>query len=166
MMATALNDLGVNYRRMGLYYDGLDHHAQAVELSGGGRGEQRDKFLKCQAIGYNGIGNVHLTIGHYLSADSMLRKALAIETRLGSHLGMNVDNSNLGMVFERRGLIDSAWHYFRKAHIHSQQANSSTNVPANTTAPWPSSAWPCVWCRANATSGSGSSPALPWPACW
>lgn len=128
MMATALNDLGVNYRRMGLYYDGLDHHAQAVELSGGGRGEQRDKFLKCQAIGYNGIGNVHLTIGHYLSADSMLRKALAIETRLGSHLGMNVDNSNLGMVFERRGLIDSAWHYFRKAHIHSQQANSSTGL--------------------------------------
>lgn len=33
MKASALNDLGVNYRRLGLHYDGLDYHLRAVETS-------------------------------------------------------------------------------------------------------------------------------------
>ncbi len=128
MKASALNDLAVNYRRMGLYYEGLNYHSQAIALSAHATGKDRHKFMKCEAIGYNGAGNVYLAIGHFKSADSMLRRALAIETKLGSHLGMNVDNSNLGMVFERRGMIDSAWVYFKRSYEHSVAAKSNTGM--------------------------------------
>lgn len=131
MKVSGLNDMAVNYRRMGLNYEGLNYHSQAIAIGNEAGKKDRDKhekFLKCSAIGYNGSGNVYLNIGHYKAADSMLRKALDIETKLGSHLGMNVDYSNLGMVFEKRGMIDSAWVYFRKAYEHSQIAKSSTGM--------------------------------------
>ena len=127
MKASALNDLGVNYRRIGLHYNGLDYHLRAVEISLLYPDDKVDeKMLKCRAIGYNGAGNVYLSIGSYQKADEMLRKALAVEIRLGSHLGMNVDLSNLGVVYERRGMLDSAWTYYKEAMRHSELANSNT----------------------------------------
>lgn len=100
MEASALNDLGINYRRLGLYYNGLDYHLRAVEKTFDS--ENDPKLLKCRAIGYNGAGNVYLTIGNFQKANQMLRKALAVEKRLNSHLGMNVDLANIGTIFERR----------------------------------------------------------------
>lgn len=127
MKASALNDLGVNYRRLGLYYDGLDYHLRAVETSLLYPDDKvGEKMLKCRAIGYNGAGNVYLSIGNYRKADEMLRKALAVETKLNSHLGMNVDLSNIGIVYERRGMIDSAWIYYERSMIHSELADSYT----------------------------------------
>lgn len=128
MRASALNDLGVNYRRMGLYYDALSNHLAAVEVSSLSIQEARYKYLKCMAIGYNGCGNSYMAVGHYQKADEMLRRALAIETRLGSDLGMNVNCSNLGMVFEKRGMIDSARIYYNRAMYHSKKCNSRTGV--------------------------------------
>ncbi len=128
MKASALNDLGVNYRRMGLYYDGLDYHLRAVETSMLPGEDADEKLLKCRAIGYNGAGNAYLTAGLYKKADEMLRKALAVETRLGSHLGMNVDCSNIGCVFERRGMVDSARVYFARSMYHSEKAGSTTGL--------------------------------------
>ena len=127
MKASALNDLGVNYRRLGLHYDGLYNHLRAVETSLlYPDNEVSKKMLKCRAIGYNGAGNVYLAIGNYGKADEMLRKALAVETQLGSHLGMNVDLSNLGIVYERRGMTDSAWVYYKESMRQSELAGSYT----------------------------------------
>ena len=57
MKASALNDLGVNYRRLGLHYDGLDYHLRAVETSLlYPDNKVSRKMLKCRAIGYNGAG--------------------------------------------------------------------------------------------------------------
>ena len=124
MTASAFNDLGVNFRRMGLYYEAILHHSQAITTA---RKAPRDrKLMKCTAIGYNGMGNAYMATGHYLSADSMLRKALAIEVRLGSHLGMNVGNANIGEVFELRGIYDSARIYFQRSYEHSVLAKSTT----------------------------------------
>lgn len=128
MRASALNDLGVNYRRMGLHYEALSNHLAAVEVSSMADEESRYKYLKCMAIGYNGCGNSYMSVANYQKADEMLRKALAIETRLGSDLGMNVDCSNLGMVFEKRGMIDSARIYYNRAMYHSRKCNSQTGI--------------------------------------
>lgn len=129
MKASALNDLGVNCRRMGLYYDALDYHLRAVETSFlYAEEEANEKILKCRAIGHNGAGNAYLTVGHYQKADEQLRKALAVETRLGSHLGMNVDYSNLGLVYEHRGVMDTAHLYFERAVYHSKKAGSTTGL--------------------------------------
>lgn len=127
MKASALNDIGVNYRRLGLYYDALDYHLRALETSQSYAEEDvNEKMLKCRAIAYNGAGNVYLSIGSYQKADEMLRKALAVEKRLNSHLGMNVDLANLGSVYENRGLIDSAWVFYKESMYHSELANSYT----------------------------------------
>lgn len=128
MRASALNDLGVNYRRMGLHYEALSNHLAAVEVSSMADEESRYKYLKCMAIGYNGCGNSYMSVANYQKADEMLRKALAIETKLGSDLGMNVDCSNLGMVFEKRGMIDSARIYYNRAMYHSRKCNSQTGI--------------------------------------
>jgi len=128
MMATAMNDMGVNYRRIGLFYHGLDYHSRAIETASHTNVEDKDKRLKCQAIGYNGLGNIYINIENYDEADRCLRQALDIETKMGSHLGMNVDNANLGMIFERRGMTDSAWVYFKRAYEHSKACNSITGI--------------------------------------
>lgn len=128
MIASALNDLGVNCRRMGLYYEALDYHSRAIEICANKNEEDKERLDKCEAIGHNGVGNVYMSIGHYKEADVMLRKALAIETKLGSNLGMNVNYSNIGMLYERREMPDSAWIYFRKAFEHSRKAKSKTGL--------------------------------------
>lgn len=128
MMATALNDLGTNYRRMSLYYDALEYHSRAIEVATPASGINKQKLMKCQAVGNNGLGNIYMKIGNYARADSALRRALAIETALGSHLGMNVDNSNIGMVFERLGMYDSALIYFQRAYEHSKLSVSKTGL--------------------------------------
>ncbi len=125
VIATALNDLGTNFRRMGLYYEGINYHSQAVQVS---MSSKDRKMLKCRAIGHNGLGNVYMNIGNYLEADREFRAALEIETQLGSDLGMNVDNSNLGMNFAKRGMTDSAWVYFKRAYQHSKKCNSGTGL--------------------------------------
>ena len=58
MTASALNDLGINYRRMGLYYEALLHHSQAIATAQ--KKKHCRKLMKCEAIGYNGMGNAYL----------------------------------------------------------------------------------------------------------
>ena len=128
MMATCLNDLGVNYRRMSLYKEALRYHSQAIEVASTPKETDLDKYLKCQAVGNNGIGNIYIKVGNYEQAEHYLRLALAIETRLGSHLGMNVDNSNIGMTYEHRGMYDSAQVYFERSMQHSILCDSKTGI--------------------------------------
>lgn len=128
MMASAMNDLGVNYRRMGLLHEGFLYHSMAIDASDNPGAPQRKKLMKCEAIGYNGLGNIYTTLGYYKKADSTLRRALAIETRLGSYLGMNVDNSNIGVVFEKRGMTDSALVYYKKSYEYSKKAQTKTGI--------------------------------------
>lgn len=128
MLASCLNDLGTNYRRLSMYYEALESHSRAVEVAKTNSSYNREKLLKCQAVGNNGLGNIYLKLGNYVRADSSLRRALSIEKKLGSHLGMNVDYSNLGSVFEKRGMLDSAMVYFQKAYTHSKLCDSRTGV--------------------------------------
>lgn len=127
MTASALNDLGVNYRRMGLYYEGLSNHITAAETTFSDDSCSA-KLLKCRAIAYNGAGNAYLSVGYYKKADDMLRRALDLERQLGSHMGQNVDCSNIGMVYEARGMADSARIYYNRALYHSRMAGSRTGV--------------------------------------
>lgn len=128
MIASALNDLGVNSRRMGLYYEGMLYHSQAAEASAGTHSSKRRKLMKCEAIAYNGLGNVYISTGNYKKADDMLRRALMIERKLGSHLGMDIGNANIGEVFEKRGMFDSALVYYDRAYQHSIKAGSNVGV--------------------------------------
>jgi two-component system sensor histidine kinase ChiS len=123
-MARALNDLGTNYRRMGLYYDALDHHTRSLIISQHASLHNTRNFHICQAVSYNGMENVYMSIGNYAQADSLLRMALKTETGLHNYYGLNIDNSNIGMVFEKQGLLDSAMVYFLRSYDYSKRCHS------------------------------------------
>lgn len=125
MGVSALNDIGTNYQCLRLYYDALDYHLHALETT-----LQYDDddisipMLKCRATAYSGVGNVYISTGNYLKAEEMLRKALAVETQLGSHLGKNKVLAHLGKVYELRGKLDSAWVYYTASMQESELAGT------------------------------------------
>ena len=113
-----LNDIGTDYRRMGVLDVAQEYHYKARSLSE----EHSDTTFqarKNRVVALNGLGNIYMTFGNYQQAEQVLRLALAGEQQLGSALGQAINYANLGAIFERQGQVDSAWRYYR----HSMQLN-------------------------------------------
>lgn len=123
----ALNNVGTDYRRMGILDIAQEYHYQAWSLC---KVTTDTSFvaIKNQAKSLNGLGNIYLTLGNYERADSALRKALVVEQRLGSMVGMAINYANLGSIFEHRGEIDSAWVYYRYSMEANQKAGSTLGI--------------------------------------
>ncbi len=120
----ALNNIGTNYRRLGVWEVAEEYHYRAWKMSE----EFSDTSTvnkKHRVVSLNGLGNIYLTIGNYRRADSILRLALAGEEELGSHLGQAINYANLGSVLEHRGQTDSAWVYYRKSMELNEKANNN-----------------------------------------
>ena len=123
----ALNNVGTDYRRMGILDIAQEYHYQAWSLC---KVTTDTSFvaIKNYAKSLNGLGNIYLTLGNYERADSALRKALVVEQRLGSTVGMAINYANLGSIFEHRGEIDSAWVYYRYSMEANQKAGSTLGI--------------------------------------
>lgn len=76
----------------------------------------------------NGIGNIALSMGDYVTADSVFRQALKGEQQLGSTLGQAINYANLGAIFERLGKLDSAWTYYRLSLQKNIEADSQLGI--------------------------------------
>ena len=123
----ALNNVGTDYRRMGILDIAQEYHYQAWSLC---KVTTDTSFvaIKNQAKSLNGLGNIYLTLGNYERADSALRKALLVEQQLGSMVGVAINYANLGSIFEHRGEIDSAWTYYRYSMEANQKAGSTLGI--------------------------------------
>lgn len=123
----ALNNVGTDYRRMGILDIAQEYHYQAWSLC---KVTTDTSFvaIKNQAKSLNGLGNIYLTLGNYERADSALRKALLVEQQLGSMVGVAINYANLGSIFEHRGEIDSAWVYYRYSMEANQKARSTLGI--------------------------------------
>ena len=123
----ALNNVGTDYRRMNILDIAQKYHYQAWSLC---KVTTDTSFvvLKNQAKSLNGLGNIYLTLGNYERADSALRKALVVERKLGSMVGVAINYANLGSIFEHRGEIDSAWVYYRYSMEANQKAGSTLGI--------------------------------------
>ena len=123
----ALNNVGTDYRRMGILDIAQEYHYQAWSLC---KVTTDTSFvaIKNQAKSLNGLGNIYLTLGNYERADSALRKALVVEQELGSMVGVAINYANLGSIFEHRGEIDSAWLYYRYSMEANQTAGSTLGI--------------------------------------
>ena len=108
----ALNDVGTDYRRIGALDVAQQYHYQAWLISQE-HSDTTAQAKKNQVVALNGLGNIYMTLGNYRRADSALRMALAGEIALGSAVGQAINYANLGAIFEHRGMLDSAWHYYR-----------------------------------------------------
>lgn len=123
----ALNNIGTNYRRLGIYDVATKYHYRALKICE----EYEDVSavsMKNKVVSLNGLGNIYMAIGNYERADSVLRISLAGECRLGSALGMAINYANIGSIFEKRGQIDSAWVYYRQSMKHNKDAKSVLGI--------------------------------------
>ena len=71
-------------------------------------------------VSLNGIGNVQLSMENYNAAILAFRQALSGEQQLESDLGQAINYANIGAIFEKQGMIDSAWIYYRRSMQHNQ----------------------------------------------
>ena len=108
----ALNEIGTDYRRMGILDVAQEYHYRAYTLSSA-CSDTTYQGKKNQVISLNGLGNIYMTIGNYEKAEQSFRQALAGEQKLGSAFGQAINYANLGSIFEHQGKVDSAWAYYK-----------------------------------------------------
>lgn len=123
----ALNNLGTDYRRLGVLDAATTCHYQALKISE----EDKDSSAvarKNRVISLNGLANIYLSTGNYQRADSTLRLALAGEQSLGSYLGQAINYANLGAIHEHYGNIDSALVYYRQSMRLNEKAGSKLGM--------------------------------------
>jgi tetratricopeptide (TPR) repeat protein len=126
-LVQAMNNIGTDYRRMGVLDAAQEYHYRAWTLSE----ECADTSFtarKNRMVSLNGLGNIYLTLGNYERADSVLRMALKGEQELHSALGQAINYANLGSVFEHRGQTDSAWVCYRKSMALNTEAGSELGI--------------------------------------
>ena len=126
-MVQALNNIGTDYRRMGVPDIAQDYHYRAYAIC---KASTDSSFTarKNRVVALNGLGNIYLTLGNYARADSALRLALAGERELNSLLGQAINYANIGSIFRQRGLTDSAFAYFRKSMGLNLQINNQLGI--------------------------------------
>lgn len=123
----ALNNIGTDYRRMGVLDVAQDYHYRAYAICM----ESTDTSFtarKNKVVSLNGLGNIYLTLRNYVRADSAFRMALAGERQLKSDVGQAINYANLGSIYRSRGLSDSAWVYFRKSMEFNQRAKNTLGI--------------------------------------
>lgn len=123
----ALNNIGTDYRRMGVLDVAQDYHYRAYAICM----ESTDTSFtarKNKVVSLNGLGNIYLTLRNYARADSAFRMALAGERQLKSDVGQSINYANLGSIYRSRGLSDSAWVYFRKSMEFNQRAKNTLGI--------------------------------------
>lgn len=126
-LVMALNNIGTDYRRMGVLDLAQDYHYRAWMLCK----ECTDTSYvarKNRVVSLNGLGNVYMTLGNFERADSVLRLALAGEQRLNSAVGQAINYANLGSIFECHGKTDSAWVYYRKSMALNTEAENELGI--------------------------------------
>ena len=123
----ALNNIGTDYRRMGVLDAAQEYHYSAWTLSK----EMSDSSYTAQknrVTALNGLGNIYMTLGNYQRADSALRLALEGEQALGSPVGQAINYSNLGSIFEKNGRLDSAFVYYQKSMALNKEVNNQLGI--------------------------------------
>ena len=123
----ALNNIGTNYRRIGILDEASAFHYKALALSDVCLDDSYNA-KKNRVVSLNGIGNIYLTLGNYDVADSVFRAALAGERELKSNLGLAINYANLGSIFEAREMVDSALLYFHHSMEYNRAAGSDLGI--------------------------------------
>lgn len=123
-----LNQTGADYRRLGDNDEASNFHYRALRYCEQHGDETNELWLKNKVMSLNGIGNIYLSLDNIELADSVLRIALAGEQKLNSELGMAINYANLGSIFRRKGMYDSAKVYFGHSMRHNELAKSALGV--------------------------------------
>lgn len=123
----ALNNIGTNYRRLGILDAAQEYHYTAWKMSEVSA-DTSFSAQKNRVISLNGLGNIYMTLGNLQRADSIFRLALAGEKKLKSGTGQAINYANLGAIFRQRHQLDSAWVYFRKSMQLNEREHNKIGI--------------------------------------
>ena len=123
-----LNQLGTDYRRLGVLGEAADSHYEALSYCEKYSDKTSDKAKKYKVVSLNGIGNIQLTLQNNEAAEKIFREALSGEKELGSHIGQAINYANIGYVKEANGEKDSAWIYYGYSMEQNRLANSKLGI--------------------------------------
>ena len=124
----ALNNIGTDFRRIGALPEASDYHYQALHMAEAFSERNTPDGRKNRVMAINGIGNIHLSFGNYAEAEKSFREALKEEKVLKSHVGQAINYANIGAVFEKKGMIDSAFSYYQRSMEQNIQARSLMGI--------------------------------------
>lgn len=119
-----LNNIGTNFRRMGILDEAASFHYKALEYCENFSDKESKKAKKNRVISLNGIGNIYLTLDNREAADSVLRLALQGEKELKSYVGQAINYANIGSLFESDNNLDSAYYYYSRSMECNEKANN------------------------------------------
>ena len=124
----ALNNIGTNYRRLGVLDEAAQFHFRALKLCMAFSDKETFQAKKNRVISLNGIGNISLTLNDIVTADSVFRQALEGERELNSSIGQAINYANIGSLFETKNQTDSAWYYYRKSMEMNIEGKSDLGI--------------------------------------
>jgi tetratricopeptide (TPR) repeat protein len=118
-LCTALNSIGVDYRRMDDQLEkAFDYHFRALQLA------EKINDLRNICIAINSIGNIHLSTEKYTEAINHFEKALELEKKEKNSLGTAINLGNIGYAYQGLGKLDLAIDYYKKSLAVNQQLNN------------------------------------------
>lgn len=120
-MIQNFNELGIDYRNIGILDMALQYHYSALAISKDFNSNS-NIVKKSRAASLYELGNVYMLLGNYRIADSLVRVSLVNYTELNLSKGIADDYRNLGAIYQHDGKKDSAWMCYQKAMHNYQKA--------------------------------------------
>lgn len=124
----AYNNLGTNFRRMGILDEASNNHYTALRYCENWSDTISDVAKKNKVVSLNGIGNIHLTLGNAEIAMQAFGKALEGEKKLGSYLGQAINYANIGSILETKGETAKAYIYYQESMKFNRLAQSNLGI--------------------------------------
>lgn len=128
MLMVACNNYAVVCRRVDRLHDASGYHLQALKIAEDYSNKNDRLVLKSKCAALNGLGNISLSLKQYLDALAYFSQAIAIEQKLGSKVGMAINEANIGAVLEMIALPDSALYHYKRALELNKQGRSAKGV--------------------------------------
>ena len=125
----ALNNLGTDFRRIGVLAEASSYHYQALSYSEAySKVNEPGTGMKNRVVSLNGLGNISLTLGYLDEAEKYFRGALKDEVTLSSTLGQAINYANIGAIYELRQQYDSARVYYEHSMKQNVLAKSDMGI--------------------------------------
>ena len=127
-MMNILNNMGTNLRRLGAMGEASSYFYKVLNYYQTFSGNDEISAKKNRLVALNSIGNINKTIGNNEAADSLFRISLKGSLEIDDIVGCAVNSANIGLIFELKGQIDSAWHYQRIAMDYNKLAGYTLGI--------------------------------------
>ncbi len=107
----ALNDVGVDFRRMGALVNASQYHYKALAIIDN-IGKDDSTWVKNRVVSLNGLGNINLSLKYFKEAEANFKEALQGEEKLGSIVGKAINYANLGNLYQQQNKYKKAHGYY------------------------------------------------------